>query len=54
MRRLITKHKPQGHWLELENRRDFFRKFAEEMNINPSSTKEWAKVNNKQILAKEV
>ena len=45
---------PKGYWANVERRREFFCKFAEEMGFDPYKPENWQKITKYQLSEKGV
>ena len=49
-----TEKKSKGYWLDIDNRRKFFLKFAEEKGFDPLVPENWYTITKRQVSAKKV
>lgn len=46
--------KPKGYWLDIENRKQFFAKLAQQQGFDPLVAENWDRITQSQVLEVEV
>jgi len=49
-----SKQRPKGYWRDMENRKLFLKKFAEEAGFDFFDTEKWKTIKESQIVEKQV